>query len=184
MNLSLQGAHTPAARRLHAVISAMIGNALEWFDIIVFGFLAITISKLSFPAKDELTSLLMTVATFGVSFFVRPIGAVVLGIYADRAGRKAALSLSMLMMTAGTLSIAFAPTYASIGPWATLVIVVSRVIQGFSAGGEFGSSTTFLLEHTPEKERGFYASWHEEWCALRASACRRKCGHQIPNRLC
>ena len=159
MNLSLQGTQTPAARRRHAVISATIGNALEWFDIIVFGFLAITISKLFFPAKDELTSLLMTVATFGVSFFVRPIGAVVLGIYADRAGRKAALSLSMLMMTVGTLSIAFAPTYASIGPWATLVIVVSRVTQGFSAGGEFGSSTTFLLEHTPEEERGFYASW-------------------------
>jgi MFS transporter, MHS family, proline/betaine transporter len=159
MNSPLPGTHTPAARRRHAVISATIGNALEWFDIIVFGFLAITISKLFFPAKDELTSLLMTVATFGVSFFVRPIGAVVLGIYADRAGRKAALSLSMLMMTAGTLAIAFAPTYASIGPWATCVIVVSRVIQGFSAGGEFGSSTTFLLEHTPESERGFYASW-------------------------
>ena len=159
MNLSLQGTRSLAARRRHAVISATIGNALEWFDIIVFGFLAITISKLFFPAKDELTSLLMTVATFGVSFFVRPIGAVVLGIYADRAGRKAALSLSMLMMTVGTLSIAFAPTYASIGPWATLVIVVSRVIQGFSAGGEFGSSTTYLLEHTPEEERGFYASW-------------------------
>ncbi|TDG03334.1 MFS transporter [Paraburkholderia guartelaensis] len=159
MNSLPQGTNTSAARRRHAVVSATIGNALEWFDIIVFGFLAITISKLFFPAKDELTSLLMTVATFGVSFFVRPIGAIVLGIYADRAGRKAALSLSMLLMTVGTLAIAFAPTYASIGPWATLVIVVSRVIQGFSAGGEFGSSTTFLLEHTPERQRGFYASW-------------------------
>ena len=94
MNLSLQGTRTPATRRRHAVISATIGNALEWFDIIVFGFLAITISKLFFPAEDELTSLLMTVATFGVSFFVRPIGAVVLGIYADRAGSpRRALSL-------------------------------------------------------------------------------------------
>jgi Arabinose efflux permease len=153
------GTNTPAARRRKAVISATIGNALEWFDIIVFGFFAITISKIFFPAKDEFTSLLMTVATFGVSFFVRPIGAIVLGMYADRAGRKAALSLSMLMMTAGTLTIGFAPTYASIGAWAPLLIVISRVIQGFSAGGEFGSSTTFLLEHTPESERGFYASW-------------------------
>ncbi|MFM0305951.1 MFS transporter [Paraburkholderia sediminicola] len=159
MNSPTSGTDTPAARRRKAVISATIGNALEWFDIIVFGFFAITISKIFFPAKDEFTSLLMTVATFGVSFFVRPIGAIVLGVYADRAGRKAALSLSMLMMTAGTLTIGFAPTYASIGAWAPVLIVISRVIQGFSAGGEFGSSTTFLLEHTPESERGFYASW-------------------------
>jgi len=146
-------------RQLKAVVAATIGNALEWFDIIIFGFFAITISKTFFPSKDDFTSLLMTVATFGVSFIARPLGAVVLGIYADRAGRKAALTLSLLLMTAGTLVIALAPGYAAIGVWAPALVVLSRVIQGFSAGGEFGSSTAFLLEHTPRHQRGFYASW-------------------------
>ena len=146
-------------RQLKAVVAATIGNALEWFDIIIFGFFAITISKTFFPAKDDFTSLLMTVATFGVSFVARPLGAVVLGIYADRAGRKAALTLTLLLMTVGTLVIALAPGYAAIGAWAPALVVLSRVIQGFSAGGEFGSSTAFLLEHTPRSQRGFYASW-------------------------
>lgn len=149
--------HDRQSRR--AVISATIGNALEWFDIIVFGFFAITISKLFFPTGNELTSLLLTAATFGVSFVARPVGAIVLGLYADRSGRKAALSLSMLLMTLGTVTIGLMPTYASIGFWAPLLIVIARLIQGFSAGGEFGSSTTFLLEHTQESRRGFFASW-------------------------
>lgn len=149
--------HNRQQRR--AVISATIGNALEWFDIIVFGFFAITISKLFFPTGDDLSSLLLTAATFGVSFVARPVGAIVLGMYADRAGRKAALSLSMLLMTLGTLTIGLMPTYASIGFWAPLLVVTARLIQGFSAGGEFGSSTTFLLEHTHESQRGFFASW-------------------------
>jgi len=142
-----------------AVISATVGNALEWFDIIVFGFFAITISKLFFPTGDELTSLLMTAATFGVSFVARPLGAIVLGVYADRAGRKAALSLTMFLMTLGTVAIGLMPTYATIGFWAPVLVVLARLIQGFSAGGEFGSSTTFLLEHTQPHQRGFFASW-------------------------
>jgi MHS family proline/betaine transporter-like MFS transporter len=163
MNLQTAGQRATVGhatnRQLKAVIAATIGNALEWFDIILFGFFAITISKTFFPSKDDFTSLLMTVATFGVSFIARPLGAVVLGIYADRAGRKAALTLSLLLMTAGTLVIALAPGYASIGAFAPALVVLSRVVQGFSAGGEFGSSTAFLLEHTPPSQRGFYASW-------------------------
>lgn len=141
-----------------AVISSSIGNALEWFDILIYGAFAVVIAKLFFPTDNETVSLLVTFATFGVSFFMRPLGAVILGAYSDRVGRKAALSLSILLMTIGTALIAFMPTYASIGLWAPAGIVLARLIQGFSAGGEFGSSTAFLVEHAPHR-RGFFSSW-------------------------
>jgi MFS transporter, MHS family, proline/betaine transporter len=141
-----------------AVISSSLGNALEWFDIVVYSAFAVTIAKLFFPAQDQTVSLLLTFGTFGVAFFMRPLGAIVIGAYADRVGRKPALTLSILLMMIGTLMIAVMPTYASIGLFAPLGIVVARMIQGFSAGGEFGSSTAFLVEHAPHR-RGFFASW-------------------------
>ncbi|CAJ0791427.1 Proline/betaine transporter [Ralstonia mannitolilytica] len=146
----------PPAWRL--IAAASIGNALEWFDLVVYGFFAVTIAKLFFPAGNDTVSLLLTLGTFGVSFFMRPLGAVVLGVYADRAGRKAALTLSILLMMAGTLLIAVMPTYASIGVLAPVGIVLARMIQGFSAGGEFGSATAFLAEHGAHR-RGFFSSW-------------------------
>ncbi|MEI5999238.1 MFS transporter [Paraburkholderia bengalensis] len=140
------------------VVAASIGNALEWFDLVVYGFFAVVISKLFFPAGKETVSLLLTLGTFGVSFFMRPLGAIVLGAYADRAGRKAALTLSIVLMMMGTLIIAVLPTYQSIGLAAPLILVLARLMQGFSAGGEFGSATAFLAEHVPGR-RGFFASW-------------------------
>lgn len=140
------------------VVAASIGNALEWFDLVVYGFFAVVISKLFFPAGNDTVSLLLTLGTFGVSFFMRPLGAIVLGAYADRAGRKAALTLSILLMMVGTLIIAILPTYQSIGLAAPLILVVARLMQGFSAGGEFGSATAFLAEHVPGR-RGYFASW-------------------------
>lgn len=149
----------PASRHpWRAVISASIGNALEWFDLVVYGFFAVTISALFFPNHDENTSLLLTLGTFGVSFFMRPLGAVVIGVYADRKGWRAALTLSILLMMVGTLIIALLPTYAAIGVMAPIGIVAARMIQGFSAGGEFGSATAFLAEHAPSR-RGFYSSF-------------------------
>ena len=141
-----------------AVIAASIGNALEWFDFVVYGFFAGTIAKLFFPTGDDTESLLLALATFGVTFFMRPFGAVVLGSFADRHGRKATFSLTILIMMAGTAIIAFAPTYSSIGLFAPMLIVIARLVQGFSAGGEFGSATAFLAEQNPER-RGFFASW-------------------------
>ncbi|WP_034291914.1 MFS transporter [Herbaspirillum sp. RV1423] len=141
-----------------AVISSSIGNALEWFDVLIYGAFAVVIAKLFFPTDNDTVSLLLTFATFGVSFFMRPLGAVVLGAYSDRVGRKAALSLSIVLMTIGTAMIALMPTYSSIGLWAPAGIVLARLIQGFSAGGEFGSSTAFLVEHAPHR-RGFFSSW-------------------------
>ncbi len=141
-----------------AVIAASIGNALEWFDFVVYGFFAGTIAKLFFPTGDDTQSLLWALATFGVTFFMRPFGAVVLGSFADRHGRKATFSLTILIMMAGTAIIAFAPTYSSIGVFAPMLIVIARLVQGFSAGGEFGSATAFLAEQNSER-RGFFASW-------------------------
>lgn len=140
------------------IIAASIGNALEWFDLVVYGFFAVVISRLFFPTDNEVVSLLLTFATFAISFLMRPLGAIVIGIYADRAGRKAALTLAILLMMVGTLMIGIMPTYEAIGILAPVGIIVARLIQGFSAGGEFGSATAYLAEHSPE-HRGFYASW-------------------------
>ena len=148
----------PHARRRRAIIAASIGNAFEWFDFIIYGFFAMVIAKLFFPVGNESASLVLTFASFGVTFVMRPLGAIVLGHLADRRGRKTALTLTFLMMMAGTALTAFAPTYSSIGVWAPIMIVVARLIQGFSVGGEFGSATVFLAEQNP-KQRGFYASW-------------------------
>ncbi|MGH3876008.1 MAG: MFS transporter [Actinophytocola sp.] len=105
--------------------------------------------------------MLLAVATFGVGFAMRPIGAAVLGSLADRRGRKVALSVTILMMAVGTAMIGLAPTHAVAGAWAPAIIVLARLIQGFSAGGEFGAATAFLLEHAPPDRRGFYASWQQ-----------------------
>ena len=140
------------------IVATSIGNALEWYDLIVYGYFAVTISRLFFPAHDETVSLLMALGTFALSYLARPLGAFVLGAYADRHGRRASLMLSIAMMTLGTGLIAFMPTYAAIGVWAPIRIFVSRLMQGFSAGGEFGSSTAFLVEHVPNRP-GFMSSW-------------------------
>lgn len=151
----------PASRSLHtrAVVAAVIGNALEWYDFTVFGFLTVVIAQLFFPAGNDYAALLLATATFGVAFVMRPIGGIVLGLYADRAGRKAALSLVIALMTLGILLLAIAPPYSAIGIGAPLMIVIGRSLQGFSAGGEFGSSTALLIEAAPFSKRGFYGSW-------------------------
>jgi MFS transporter, MHS family, proline/betaine transporter len=146
------------SRRWRAVAAASIGNAFEWFDFIIYGFFAVMISRLFFPAGSETVSLLLAFASFGVTFVMRPFGAVVLGHLADRHGRKAGMTLSISMMMAGTAITAFAPTYTFVGILAPIMVAAARMMQGFSAGGEFGSATVFLAEQNP-KRRGLYASW-------------------------
>jgi MHS family proline/betaine transporter-like MFS transporter len=148
-----------ATTRKRAIFATVIGSGLEWFDFSGYAFFAVIIGKLFFPAGNEATSLLLALATFGVGFVVRPFGGIVFGIYADRAGRKKALSLAMLIMAAGSAIIAFAPTYESIGIAAPCLIVVERMLQGLSAGGEMGGATAFLTEHAPADKRAFYSSW-------------------------
>ena len=149
----------PASPGLVKTLAATcIGNALEWYDLVIYAFFARYISQAFFPNADPSVSLLLAFGTFGASFLVRPIGAVVLGAYADRRGRKKALVLSIGLMMLGTLMILLMPGYQQIGLLAPLLVLLARLIQGFSAGGEFGSSTAFLVEHFPAR-RVFIASW-------------------------
>ncbi len=145
--------------RRRVVLAATIGNSLEWYDFLIYGFLAVTIAKLFFPTENELTSLLLSVGTFGAAAIVRPIAGVVLGIYADRVGRKAALTLTIFTMGFGTGLIVVAPIYASIGIWAPVLLVTARLLQGFACGGELGGATAILVENAPDGSRGLYASW-------------------------
>jgi len=144
------------------IVAASLGNALEWFDFLVYGYFAVTISKVFFPSANETASLLATLGTFSVSFLVRPIGAILIGAYTDRAGRKAGLTLSILLMVIGTTMTALMPGYATIGLAAPILILVARLLQGFSVGGEFGSAVTFLAEQTASR-KGFVASW--QWAS-------------------
>ncbi|MBS80906.1 MFS transporter [Variovorax sp.] len=151
-------AHSAASRR-QTIVATTIGNGLEFFDFTVYGFLALVIGKLFFPTFSGYGQLLLTVATFGVGFIMRPLGGIVIGAYADRAGRKKAMTLTIFLMALGCAVIAFTPTYASIGVAAPVLIVLARLIQGFSAGGEVGASTTLLVEHATPQNRGYMASW-------------------------
>jgi MFS transporter, MHS family, proline/betaine transporter len=144
------------ARR--AVVAAAIGNGLEWFDLIVYGTFAVTISKLFFPTTSETASLLLTFASFGVSFIMRPLGGIIIGRYADRAGRKAGMMVSILIMFIGTLLIVLAPTAVAIGITASILVLAARLLQGFATGGEFGTATAYLIEYAPAR-KAFYASW-------------------------
>ncbi len=148
-----------SAPRLVQIAAAVIGNALEWYDFIIFAFLTPILSRLFFPVASQYTSLILTTATFGVGFFMRPVGGVLLGVLADRTGRKAALLVIIGLMTAATAIIAVTPTYAQIGVAAPLALLLARLLQGAATGGEFAGATTFLVESAPKDGRGLYGSW-------------------------
>jgi MHS family proline/betaine transporter-like MFS transporter len=145
-----------AATRL--IVASSVGNALEFYEILVYGYFAVIISKVFFPAANEAVSILVTFGTFGISFLARPVGAIFLGAYGDRKGRKQALTLSILLMTIGTALMTLMPSYGSVGLLAPILVIAARLLQGFSVGGEFASSTAFLVEHRPDRA-GFFASW-------------------------
>ncbi|HEJ7112494.1 TPA: MFS transporter [Serratia marcescens] len=142
------------------IFAASFGNALEFFDFGIYNFFVIYISVLFFPpSSDPNLALLLAFATFGVSFFMRPLGGILIGAYADRHGRKPAMILTISLMSLGTAMIGFAPTYASAGYWGTVTLVAARLIQGVAAGGEVGASMSLLVESAPPNRRGFYSSW-------------------------
>jgi MFS transporter, MHS family, proline/betaine transporter len=151
---------TPAAKT-RAIVATSIGNMLEWYDFTVYALFAGYIAANFFPGSDPGTQLVETFLFFGLGFVVRPLGAVLVGNFGDRAGRKAALTLTILLMAAGTGIIAFSPTYATIGMGAPLLLLLGRVLQGFSAGGEVGGATAYLLETADPQKRGRVASWLE-----------------------
>lgn len=141
-----------------AATAATVGNVLEIYDFIAFGIFAIPISKVFFPAVSELNAILLTMGTFAAGFLARPIGALVLGRYADRVGRKKALTLTLIMMATGTVIPAICPGYAALGVLAPIIILLGRLLQGFSAGGEIGGVVCMLVENAPPQRRFFYAS--------------------------
>jgi MHS family proline/betaine transporter-like MFS transporter len=150
---------TRAAPRLSSdIVAATIGNILEWFDFLVYGFFAATLAQVFFPASSRTVSLLITFGAFGLSYVVRPLGAAVIGTYTDRHGRKAGLTLSIALMMIGTTLMVITPGYATIGIAAPVIITLARLLQGFSVGGEFGSAVAFLVEHAGDR-KGFSASW-------------------------
>jgi MFS family permease len=148
-----------ATSRTRQVAAATIGNALEWYDFMIFGYLTAIVSRLFFPTTDAYCSLLATTATFGVGFCMRPVGGILIGIYADKRGRKAAMQLIVALMTASMALMACCPTYAQAGIISPLIIVLARLLQGFATGGEFSCATAFLIECAPPGRRGFYGSW-------------------------
>src|SRR5262245_45566077 len=142
-----------------AVVAVVIGNWLEFYDFLVFTFFAVMIGDAFFPSESEIGRLLGALATFGVGFFTRPLGAVVIGAYSDRAGRRAALTLTLMLMALGSAFVGLTPSYAQIGVAAPIVLVVARLIQGFSCGGEVGPATTYLLESAPPEKRAALTAW-------------------------
>jgi MHS family citrate/tricarballylate:H+ symporter-like MFS transporter len=151
------GAHAPLPRRF--VVAATIGNALEFYDFITYAFFSIQIGHAFFPSHSAYGSLMLSLATFGAGFITRPIGAVVIGTYADRVGRRPAMMLSFTMMGAAIIVLALIPPYAAIGVAAPILAIAARMVQGFSLGGEVGPTTAFLLEAAPLNRRGLAVSW-------------------------
>ena len=147
----------PAVRK--AVIGASIGNAVEWFDFAIYGFLATYIAANFFPSGDDTAALLNTFAIFAAAFFMRPLGGFVFGPLGDRIGRQKVLALVILLMSVATLLIGLLPTYSAIGVLAPLLLLVLRCLQGFSAGGEYGGGAVYLAEYAGDKRRGFVVTF-------------------------
>jgi MHS family proline/betaine transporter-like MFS transporter len=149
-------AHLAAVRR-RAILSCAIGNFFELFDFTIYGFFAVAISRAFYPSG----SMYATYAAFGAAFMMRPVGAVILGAYGDRMGRRAALVITVGLMALATGCIGLIPTYSSIGIWAPLLLVACRLLQGFSTGGEWGGAAAFLVEYAPPGKRGVTGSWQQ-----------------------
>ncbi|ANJ07269.1 glycine betaine/L-proline transporter ProP [Streptomyces parvulus] len=144
-----------------AVKAAALGNAMEWFDFGVYSYIAVTLGKVFFPSGNPTAQLLSTFGAFAAAFLVRPLGGLVFGPLGDRVGRQKVLALTMIMMAAGTFAIGLIPSYATIGVWAPVLLLVARLVQGFSTGGEYAGASTFIAEYAPDKRRGFLGSWLE-----------------------
>lgn len=149
----------PASSKFANIIRVTSGNFLEMFDFFLFGLYASAISKTFFPSSDEFASLMATFATFGAGFLMRPLGAIILGSYIDRVGRRRGLITTLAVMACGTILIAFVPGYATIGVAAPILVLLGRLLQGFSAGVELGGVSVYLSEIATPGNRGFYISW-------------------------
>ncbi|WEJ69883.1 MFS transporter [Pseudomonas sp. PSE14] len=159
MHASLKQGSSSTRSKAGAVFRVTSGNFLEQFDFFLFGFYATQIAAVFFPASSEFASLMMTFAVFGAGFLMRPLGAVILGAYIDDVGRRKGLIVTLSIMASGTLLIVLVPGYSSIGFWAPLLVLVGRLLQGFSAGAELGGVSVYLAEMATAGRKGFYTSW-------------------------
>ncbi len=157
-NVAVEDTRTSGIRK-RAVIAAVIGNFIEWYDFTIYGYLAIVIAPLFFPVENDLVSLMATFAVFGVAFVMRPVGALFFGSLGDRIGRRNTLAAVILITSGATFFIGLVPSYETIGILAPLLLVLARVVQGFAVGGEFGGATAFMVEYAPDDKRGLYGSW-------------------------
>ncbi|MDI1456313.1 glycine betaine/L-proline transporter ProP [Streptomyces sp. ATE26] len=148
-----------AVRR--ATKAAALGNAMEWYDFGIYSYLASTIGQVFFPSASGTAQLLSTFATFAVAFLVRPVGGMVFGPLGDKLGRKRILAATMIMMAVGTFAIGLIPSHDAIGLWAPALLILFRLVQGFSTGGEYGGASTFIAEYAPDKRRGYFGSFLE-----------------------
>jgi len=155
-----------AKARRKAVVAGVAGNILEWYDFGVYGFLAAIIARSFFPSASGVGSLLIAFATLGVGFVARPVGSIVLGHLADRRGRKTVLTLTIFLMAGSTVAIGILPTYATAGVLAPVLLVLARLVQGFAAGGEWGSATAFITEWAGEGRRGFVGAFQQSSIAI------------------
>ena len=149
---------SPRPIPLRHVLAVFLGNGLEFYDFLTYSYFALYIGRTFFPASDPSTSLLASLATFGVGFLTRPIGAIVIGGMGDRKGRKPAMLLSFSLMGFALIGLALTPSYAEIGVWAPVFAVLFRLLQGFAVGGEVGPTTAFMAESAPPRRRGLYLS--------------------------
>ncbi|AYA05718.1 MFS transporter [Rahnella aquatilis] len=146
-------------KRIFAIVGASSGNLVEWFDFYVYSFCSLYFASSFFPSGNSTTQLLQTAGVFAAGFFMRPIGGWLFGYIADKHGRKNSMMISVCMMCCGSLVIACLPTYATIGSWAPVLLLVARLFQGLSVGGEYGTSATYMSEVAIKGRRGFYASF-------------------------
>ncbi|WP_333778882.1 MFS transporter [Streptomyces sp. IBSBF 3136] len=153
----VQVVEPPLLRR--AVGASALGNCMEWFDFGVYSYLAATIGKVFFPGASPAAQVISSFATFAAAFVVRPLGGLVFGPLGDRIGRQKVLATTMIMMAVGTFAIGIIPGYATIGIAAPVLLLLARMVQGFSTGGEYGGATTFVAEYSPDRRRGFLSSW-------------------------
>jgi MFS transporter, MHS family, proline/betaine transporter len=150
---------TPTLRR--AIAASAMGNAVEWFDYGVYAYVAVYIGRAFFPSDDPTVSTLSSLAVFAISFVIRPLGGLVWGPLGDRLGRRSILAVTIILMSAATFAVGLLPSYATIGIWAPIGLIILRMIQGFSTGGEYGGAATFMAEYAPDHKRGFCGSFLE-----------------------
>ena len=155
-----------------AITAASLGNAMEWFDFGVYGFVAYALGKVFFPGADPSVQMVAALATFSVPFLIRPLGGLFFGMLGDKYGRQKILAITIVIMSISTFCIGLIPSYDTIGIWAPILLLICKMAQGFSVGGEYTGASIFVAEYSPDRKRGFMGSWLDFGCRVCAGCGR------------